>query len=176
MSRIGFIGLGNMGGHMARNLVSAGHEVKVFDLVPDLMAGVEGGQPQESAAATAAAVDVVISMLPAGRHVAGLYCGDDGVIASVAAGTLLIDCSTIDPDTARNVAQQAADKGLSMLDAPVSGGTAGAQAGTLSFIVGGEPAAFDRAREVLEVMGSNIFQTALVRSPKSATTCCWPCS
>jgi 3-hydroxyisobutyrate dehydrogenase len=157
MSRIGFIGLGNMGAHMARNLVNAGHEVKVFDLVADLMASVEGGQPQESAAATAADVDIVISMLPAGRHVAGLYGGDNGVIASVAANTLLIDCSTIDPETARSVAQQAADSGLAMLDAPVSGGTAGAQAGTLSFIVGGEAAAFERARDVLDVMGSNIF-------------------
>ncbi len=157
MSRIGFVGLGNMGGHMARNLVSAGHEVKVFDLVAELMAGVGGGQPQDSAAATAADVEIFISMLPAGRHVAGLYGGDDGVIASVTADTLLIDCSTIDPPTARDVAKQAADRGLAMLDAPVSGGTAGAQAGTLSFIVGGESAAFERAQNVLDVMGANIF-------------------
>ncbi|MFP6815499.1 MAG: 3-hydroxyisobutyrate dehydrogenase [Pseudomonadales bacterium] len=157
MSRIGFVGLGNMGGHMARNLVSAGHEVKVFDLVADLMAGVEGAQPQDSAAATASNVEFFISMLPAGRHVAGLYGGDEGVIDAVDADTLLIDCSTIDPPTARSVAEQAADRGLAMLDAPVSGGTAGAQAGTLSFIVGGETAAFERARELLEGMGSNIF-------------------
>jgi 3-hydroxyisobutyrate dehydrogenase len=142
---------------MARNLVSAGHEVKVFDLVADLMAGVEGAQPQDSAAATASNVEFFISMLPAGRHVAGLYGGDEGVIDAVDADTLLIDCSTIDPPTARSVAEQAADRGLAMLDAPVSGGTAGAQAGTLSFIVGGETAAFERARELLEGMGSNIF-------------------
>jgi 3-hydroxyisobutyrate dehydrogenase len=171
MSRIGFIGLGNMGGHMARNLVAAGHEVKVFDLVADLMAGVDGGQPQASAGAAAADVDVLISMLPAGRHVAGLYGGDDGVIASVAADTLLIDCSTIDPDTARNVAQQAADRGLAMLDAPVSGGTAGAEAGTLSFIVGGEDAAFERAREVLEIMGSNVFHAGASGAGQIAKIC-----
>jgi 3-hydroxyisobutyrate dehydrogenase len=160
-----------MGGHMARNLVAAGHEVKVFDLVADLMAGVDGGQPQASAGAAAADVDVLISMLPAGRHVAGLYGGDDGVIASVAADTLLIDCSTIDPDTARNVAQQAADRGLAMLDAPVSGGTAGAEAGTLSFIVGGEDAAFERAREVLEIMGSNIFHAGASGAGQIAKIC-----
>ena len=171
MSRIGFIGLGNMGGHMARNLVAAGHEVKVFDLVAELMAGVEGAAPQSSAAATAADVEILISMLPAGRHVAGLYGGDDGVIASVAADTLLIDCSTIDPETARNVAQQAADDGLSMLDAPVSGGTAGAQAGTLSFIVGGEAAAFDRAQAVLDVMGSNIFHAGASGAGQIAKIC-----
>jgi 3-hydroxyisobutyrate dehydrogenase len=171
MSRIGFVGLGNMGGHMARNLVAAGHDVKVFDLVADLMTGIEGGEPQESAAATATDVEIFISMLPAGRHVAGLYGGDDGVVARVAPGTLLIDCSTIDPDTARNVAQLAADKGLAMLDAPVSGGTAGAQAGTLSFIVGGEKAAFDRARGVLENMGKNIFHAGASGAGQIAKIC-----
>ncbi len=157
MSRIGFVGLGNMGGHMARNLVAAGHQVKVFDLVPELMTAVSGAQAQETAAAAAASVDIFISMLPAGRHVAGLYGGEDGVIAAVDEGTLLIDCSTIDPQTARSVAAEATASGLSMIDAPVSGGTAGAEAGTLSFIVGGEAQALERAREVLEVMGSNIF-------------------
>jgi 3-hydroxyisobutyrate dehydrogenase len=171
MSRIGFVGLGNMGGHMARNLVSAGHEVKVFDLVAELMAGVEGAQPQDSAAASASDVEFFISMLPAGRHVAGLYGGDDGIIATVGADTLLIDCSTIDPPTARSVAEQAADRGLAMLDAPVSGGTAGAQAGTLSFIVGGEAAAFERARELLEVMGSNIFHAGENGAGQIAKVC-----
>ena len=171
MSRIGFVGLGNMGGHMARNLVSAGHEVKVFDLVADLMAGVEGAQPQDSAAASASDVEFFISMLPAGRHVAGLYGGDDGIIAAVGADTLLIDCSTIDPPTARSVAEQDADRGLAMLDAPVSGGTAGAQAGTLSFIVGGEAAAFARARELLEVMGSNIFHAGDSGAGQIAKVC-----
>ncbi|MDH3642678.1 MAG: 3-hydroxyisobutyrate dehydrogenase [Gammaproteobacteria bacterium] len=171
MSRIGFVGLGNMGGHMARNLVGAGHEVKVFDLVSDLMAGIEGGLPQGSAAAAAADVDIFISMLPAGRHVAGLYGGDEGVIAAVAADTLLIDCSTIDPETARSVAQLATDKGLTMLDAPVSGGTAGAEAGTLSFIVGGEAAAFERAQDVLNVMGKNIFHAGANGAGQIAKIC-----
>lgn len=171
MSRIGFVGLGNMGGHMARNLVNAGHEVKVFDLVADLMTGIDGAEPQASAAAAATDVEIFISMLPAGRHVAGLYGGDDGVIANVAPDTLLIDCSTIDPDTARGVAEQAADRGLAMLDAPVSGGTAGAQAGTLSFIVGGETAGFERAQGVLEVMGSNIFHAGANGAGQIAKIC-----
>jgi len=129
MTRIGFVGLGNMGGPMARNLVAAGHELKVFDLVEDLMAAVEGAAPQPSAAACVDGVDVFISMLPAGRHVRSLYEDDQGIIAHAAAGTLLIDCSTIDPDTSRAVAASAAERGLAMLDAPVSGGTAGAEAG-----------------------------------------------
>ena len=171
MSKIGFVGLGNMGGHMARNLVDAGHEVKVFDLVPSLMDGISGARPQDSAAAAVADVEVFISMLPAGRHVSGLYAGDDGVIASAAADTLIIDCSTIDPGTARAVAQQAADRGLVMLDAPVSGGTAGAEAGTLSFIVGGEAAGFERAQGVLEVMGSNIFHAGASGAGQIAKIC-----
>lgn len=171
MSRIGFVGLGNMGGHMARNLVAAGHQLKVFDLVPDLMAAVEGAQAQESAAAAATSVDIFISMLPAGRHVAGLYGGEDGVIAAVDEGTLLIDCSTIDPQTARSVAAEAGAAGLAMIDAPVSGGAAGAEAGTLSFIVGGEADALERAREVLNVMGSNIFHAGASGAGQIAKIC-----
>jgi 3-hydroxyisobutyrate dehydrogenase len=157
MTRIGFVGLGNMGGPMARNLAAAGHEVKVFDLVPDLAAAVTGGQPQQSAAACALDVEVFVSMLPAGRHVAALYLGDDGIIARAAPGTLLIDCSTIDPDTARRVADAARQRGLELLDAPVSGGTAGAEAGTLTFIVGGSADGLERARPLLEIMGRTVF-------------------
>ncbi|MEQ8991269.1 MAG: 3-hydroxyisobutyrate dehydrogenase [Pseudomonadales bacterium] len=153
----GFAGLGNMGGPMARNLVAAGHDVKVFDLVADAMAAVGGARAQQSAGACAADVDVFISMLPAGRHVERLYLGDGGVLENVGAETLLIDCSTIDPATARRVGEAAAERGLAMLDAPVSGGTAGAEAGTLSFMVGGPAPALERARGVLEAMGRNVF-------------------
>ena len=168
MATIGFVGLGNMGGHMARNLVGAGHQVKVFDLVADLMASVEGAQAQESAAAAAASVDVFISMLPAGRHVAGLY---EDIFGTAGADTLLIDCSTIDTDTARRVAAQAKERGLEMLDAPVSGGTAGAEAGTLSFMVGGSAAGLERARPFLEVMGSNIFHAGDSGAGQIAKAC-----
>jgi 3-hydroxyisobutyrate dehydrogenase len=157
MTRIGFVGLGNMGGPMARNLAAAGHQVKVFDLVPELAAGVAGAHPQSSAAACAQDVDVFVSMLPAGRHVEALYLGSDGVVAGAAPGTLLMDCSTIDPATARRVADAARQRGLEMLDAPVSGGTAGAEAGTLTFIVGGPDAAVARARPLLEAMGRTVF-------------------
>jgi len=157
-----------MGGHMARNLVGAGHELKVFDLVPELMESVTGAAGQASAADTAASVDVFISMLPAGRHVAGLY---NDVFDAFAPNTLLIDCSTIDPETARSVAQQAEQHGLDMLDAPVSGGTAGAEAGTLSFMVGGSDAALARANELLDVMGANIFHAGPSGAGQIAKVC-----
>lgn len=173
MTAIGFIGLGNMGGPMARNLVAseAGYSVRVYDVVADLMAGVPGAEPQPALADVVSGADVVISMLPAGRHVAEVYLGEDGVLAHAGAGTLLVDCSTIDPGTARRVADAARERGLAMLDAPVSGGTAGAQAGTLTFIVGGEAEALARAREFLEVMGSNIFHAGSSGAGQTAKVC-----
>jgi 3-hydroxyisobutyrate dehydrogenase len=171
MTRIGFVGLGNMGGPMARNLAAAGHEVKVFDLVPELAAAVTGGRPQQSAAACAADVEVFVSMLPAGRHVAALYLGDDGIIASAAPGTLLIDCSTIDPGTARSVAEAARQRGLELLDAPVSGGTAGAEAGTLTFIVGGSAPGLTRARPLFEAMGRTVFHAGASGAGQIAKIC-----
>lgn len=157
--KIAFIGLGNMGAPMAANLIAAGHELIVFDLVADAMrkAVGSGAIAADSAAAAATAGDVVISMLPAGEHVADLYLGAGGVMAAVRNGTLLIDCSTIDAATARRVAAAAGERGLEMLDAPVSGGTGGAQAGTLTFIVGGSVAALERARPLFEIMGKNVF-------------------
>jgi len=159
MSRIAFIGLGNMGGPMAANLAKAGHALRVFDLVPAAVAhAVEAGAvAAASAAETLAGAELVISMLPASRHVEGLYLGDDGLLAKIPAGALVIDCSTIAPATARKVAEAAAARGLQMLDAPVSGGTAGAAAGTLTFIVGGTAEALDKARPYLQAMGKNIF-------------------
>jgi 3-hydroxyisobutyrate dehydrogenase len=157
MNRLGFIGLGNMGGHMARNLVAAGRELQVFDVVPALLGSVDGASPAATVGEAVKGVEAVVTMLPAGRHVREVYLGEDGVLESADPGTLLIDCSTIDPDSARTVAAAALEKGLDMLDAPVSGGTAGAEAGTLTFIVGGSSTALERARDALEVMGANIY-------------------
>lgn len=172
MTAIGFIGLGNMGGHMARNLVATDtHELKVFDVVDALMASVTGATATGSIAEVVADADVVISMLPAGRHVREVYLAGDGILAHARADTLLIDCSTIDPGTAREVAAVAAEKGLAMLDAPVSGGTAGAEAGTLTFIVGGEAAALERAREILEVMGANVYHAGASGAGQIAKIC-----
>lgn len=162
MNTVAFIGLGNMGGPMAVNLVKAGYTVKAFDLSQTALSHVveEGAMQAPSACAAAAAADVVITMLPAGKHVRSLYLGDEqnkGIIDVVADGTLLIDCSTIDAESARFVAEQAKTKGLEFIDAPVSGGTAGAAAGTLTFICGGSDTAFEQAQGVLNVMGANIF-------------------
>jgi 3-hydroxyisobutyrate dehydrogenase len=157
--KIGFIGLGNMGLPMAINLLKAGHEVIGFDLVQgqiDAFAKA-GGKVAKSANATADGADVVISMLPASRHVEGLYLGANGLIAYANPKTLLIDCSTISPKVAQAVAAEAKAKGFAMVDAPVSGGTAGAQAGTLTFMVGGENSVVECIRPILENMGKNIF-------------------
>ena len=157
--KIGFIGLGNMGLPMAINLLKAGHEVTGFDLVQgqiDAFAAA-GGKVAKTANAIADGADVVISMLPASRHVEGLYLGANGLLANASPKTLLIDCSTISPKVAQAVAAQAKAKGFAMVDAPVSGGTAGAQAGTLTFMVGGENSVVECIRPILEKMGKNIF-------------------
>jgi 3-hydroxyisobutyrate dehydrogenase len=156
MSKLGFIGLGNMGGPMMANLVEAGHEIKAFDLVPEAMArAAEAGASRTNDAASACrGVDVVITMLPAGPHVRSLYT--EAVLDNADEGTLLIDCSTIDVATSRAVAAMAAERGFEMLDAPVSGGTGGAEAGTLTFMVGGPDGAFARGKPLLDIMGQNI--------------------
>ncbi len=159
MSKIAFIGLGNMGGPMAANLIKAGHQLRVFDLVQGALdaASAAGAHAATSAHDTLVDAEIVISMLPASRHVEGLYLGDGGILAQIPDGALVIDCSTIAPVSARKVADVARARGLAMLDAPVSGGTAGAAAGTLTFIVGGDANVLERARPVLEAMGKNIF-------------------
>ncbi|OUL25938.1 3-hydroxyisobutyrate dehydrogenase [Nostoc sp. RF31YmG] len=173
MSRIAFIGLGNMGGPMAANLAKAGHTLRVFDLVPAALeaAVAAGASAAASAADTLADADVVISMLPASRHVEGLYLGEHGILAAIPAGALVIDCSTIAPASARKVADAAAARGLQMLDAPVSGGTAGAAAGTLTFIVGGAADALERARPFLQAMGKNIFHVGESGAGQVAKLC-----
>ncbi len=174
MTTVGFVGLGNMGGPMAANLLAAGMSVKAFDLVPELIAGVVGAQGCASAVEAAVDVDVFVSMLPAGQHVRALYLGRDGepgLLQSMSTDTLVIDCSTIDPDSARAVSSAAAERGIAMLDAPVSGGTAGAQNGTLTFIVGGAQDAFDAAAPVLDAMGANIFHAGAAGSGQIAKIC-----
>ena len=159
MTKIGFIGLGNMGGPMAANLAKAGFEVTATDLsIGAVDRAVEAGCTRgDTVAAAVSEADVVVSMLPAGAHVRSVYTDDYGVIAHAKAGALLIDSSTIDVDSARVVSAVAAEKGFAMVDAPVSGGVAAATGGALTFMVGGAPEAFERARPVLEAMGKNIF-------------------
>lgn len=157
MARIGFIGLGNMGGPMARNLITAGHTLKVYDLSEDAMNFVvqSGATAAESVKDAAAGVDVVISMLPVGANVRDVFM-NDGVIAAADPGTLFIDSSTIDVESAQAAAAAAKEAGFDMLDAPVSGGVIGADAGTLTFMCGGDAATFERAKPILEGMGKNI--------------------
>ncbi|MBF67332.1 MAG: 3-hydroxyisobutyrate dehydrogenase [Gammaproteobacteria bacterium] len=173
MANIGFIGLGNMGGPMTLNLLAAGHSLRCFDLVPELVAhAVDGGsEAAGSAAAAASGCDVLISMLPASQHVEGLYLGEDGILDVIDPATLVIDSSTISPASARTVAAAAAKRGISMLDAPVSGGVGGAVAGTLTFIVGGEATALERAMPILKVMGGNIFHAGEAGAGQVAKIC-----
>ena len=173
MATIGFIGLGNMGAPMAANLVKAQHSVTGFDLVAAAVAALDaaGGKVAASAAEAAAAGDIVVTMLPAGPQVRAVYLGPDGIIAKAKKGALLIDCSTIDVETARLVAAEAAKAGLEMLDAPVSGGTMGGQGGTLTFMVGGPESAFARGRPVLEKMGRTIVHAGPSGSGQTAKIC-----
>jgi 3-hydroxyisobutyrate dehydrogenase len=159
MTTIAFIGLGNMGGPMALNLIKAGHSLQVFDLAPAALEAAKsaGASVAASPAAAVDGVDVVITMLPASRHVEGTYLGDKGLISVIKSGTLVIDCSTIAPASSRKVGDAAKERGIAFIDAPVSGGTAGAAGGTLSFMVGGAQDAFERAKPFLEKMGKNIF-------------------
>ena len=159
MSKIAFIGLGNMGLPMAKNLVAAGHNVTGFDLSDDAKASLKaaGGQSADTIAAAVGDAEIIVSMLPAGKHVTAVYTESDGVIANAAAGALLIDSSTIDVDTARAVSAKAEAAGFAMVDAPVSGGVGGAAAGTLTFMVGGTKDAYEAAKPVLDIMGQNIF-------------------
>ncbi|MDB5988550.1 MAG: 3-hydroxyisobutyrate dehydrogenase [Nevskia sp.] len=171
--KLAFIGLGNMGGPMALNLLKAGYALSVFDLMPASVKILTdaGASAAASAALAVRDADVVVSMLPASAHVRGLYLGDGGVLAQVRPHTLLIDCSTIAPGAAKEVAAAAQAKGLPMIDAPVSGGTAGAAAGTLTFIVGGAADALERARPLLQKMGKNIFHAGASGAGQIAKIC-----
>ena len=158
--KIGFIGLGNMGAPMARNLMKAGHELTVFDVSAAALADIKemGASISTSVAqlAKVADLEIIITMLPAAQHVRSVYLGSEGILENISQGVVLIDSSTIDPQTSREVASLASIQGNPMLDAPVSGGTGGAQAGTLTFMVGGHASDFARVKPVLENMGKNI--------------------
>ena len=171
--KVAFLGLGNMGLPMALNLIKAGHQVHGFDLIQSQLDAfkAEGGIPVQSASEAAKDADVIISMLPASRHVEALYLGDAGLLATANPKALLIDCSTISPKVSQAVAAAAKAKGFAMIDAPVSGGTAGAQAGTLTFMVGGDASALDCARPLLEKMGKNIFHAGASGSGQTVKVC-----
>lgn len=173
MTDIGFIGLGNMGGPMAANLVAAGHQVVGFDVVPAALDDATGRGVTAAASAreAAAAAPVTLTMLPAGAQVREAYTGDNGIIAVAPEDALLIDCSTIDVATARAVHQAAEAAGRAMLDAPVSGGVAGAAAGTLTFMAGGAEEAFARARPILEAMGRTIVHAGGPGNGQAAKVC-----
>jgi 3-hydroxyisobutyrate dehydrogenase len=167
---IAFIGLGNMGGGMAANLAKAGHTLRAFDLSDAAVAkAVEAGCTAAGTLKEAVTgADAVITMLPAGQHVSAVY---QEVFEAAAPGTLMIDCSTIDVDTARLVIAQATERGFAMIDAPVSGGVAGAAAGTLTFMCGGSDEAFERAKPLLEIMGANVFHAGHAGNGQVAKIC-----
>lgn len=173
MARIGFIGLGNMGGPMMRNLLKAGHDITAFDLSKDACKAAEeaGARIAASAGEAAKGAEVVVTMLPAGKHVREVYTGEGGVIANADKGALFIDSSTIDVDSARAVAKAAEEAGMAMVDAPVSGGVAGAEAGTLTFMVGGPEDAFRRAEPVLQVMGKAVIHAGPAGNGQAAKMC-----
>ncbi len=173
MSTIAFIGLGNMGAPMVGNLIKAGHTVNAFDLSSAALEAVakEGAVAAGSAVETLKGAKILITMLPAGVHVEGLLVSREALLDHLEADTLIIDCSTIDVPTAKFMAQEAGKKGFTFLDAPVSGGTGGAKAGTLSFIVGGAEEGFNRVKPILECMGQNIFHAGSSGTGQIAKAC-----
>jgi 3-hydroxyisobutyrate dehydrogenase len=170
MTTIAFIGLGNMGGPMAANLVKAGHKVTAFDLVGEArnQAKADGAGVADSAVASVKGADVVITMLPAGKHVLSVW---DEVVPAMGKGALIIDCSTIDVESAKKAHALAAKHGVGSVDAPVSGGTGGAKGATLTFMCGGEDKAFAAAKPVLEKMGKKIVHCGGGGAGQSAKIC-----
>jgi 3-hydroxyisobutyrate dehydrogenase len=173
MAAIGFIGLGKMGAPMALNLLKAGHQLKAYDVALDGVARAvgAGGESVPSLAEAATGVDAVITMLPSGAEVRSVYLGPGGILAAAAPGTLFMDCSTIDVATARAVAADAETAGMAMVDAPVSGGVGGAEAGTLTFMVGGSEAAFARAEPMLKAMGKAVVHAGGPGNGQAAKIC-----
>jgi 3-hydroxyisobutyrate dehydrogenase len=171
--KVAFIGLGHMGGPMARNLLKAGHNLVVYDVVARNVEALTsvGAIAARSAKDAASKGELVITMLPSSPHVKSVYLGADGVLAGVAKGTTLIDSSTIDPHTAREVITAAAEHGNPMADAPVSGGTGGAEAGTLTFMVGGATDVFERIAPLLRHMGKNIVHCGAAGTGQVAKIC-----
>lgn len=173
MAAIGWIGLGNMGGPMTANLVRAGHEVRGFDLNPQALAtaAANGVTPASSIADAVFGAEVVFTMLPKGEHAIAVYMEEGGVLASVNPGTLLVDSSTIDVESARKLHDAAAKAGFRFVDAPVSGGISGAQAGTLTFMIGGEPGAVADASMFIDSMSANIIPTGGATTGQAAKIC-----
>lgn len=171
--KIAFIGLGNMGAPMARNLIKAGHALNLFDLNQTVLKELAelGGSISDSPRDAASGAELVITMLPAAAHVRSVWLGEDGVLAGIGQGVAAVDCSTIDPQTIRDVATAAAKQGVSVADAPVSGGTGGAQAGTLTFMVGANPDLFATLQPVLAQMGRNIVHCGDVGTGQIAKIC-----
>ena len=171
MARIGFIGLGNMGSGMAANLAKAGHDVRAFDLSAEALERAEanGCTRAASAAEAVADADAVVTMLPAGKHVRDVY--ENSVIGKAPKSAILMDCSTIDVETAREEIGKAEAQGYAMVDAPVSGGIAAAEAGTLTFMVGGTDEAFEGARQFLELMGKAVIHAGGPGAGQAAKIC-----
>ena len=172
--KIAFIGVGNMGNPMAENLLNAGNEIKVFDVSKEMLK-----KAKEKNLVTVESlkdlindeISIVLTMLPEGKHSKEIYLGENGVINKVQKNCLLIDCSTIDIKSSKEIGKAAKDKGILMIDAPVSGGVMGAQKGTLNIMVGGSKEAFDRALPVLKVMGKNIYHAGKIGSGNGAKIC-----
>jgi 3-hydroxyisobutyrate dehydrogenase len=171
MARVAFIGLGNMGGGMAANLAKAGHEVIAFDLSKDALdrAAAHGCKVADSAEQAVAGAEAVVTMLPAGKHVADVYRGN--VLRNAPKSAILLDCSTIDVATAKAVEGEAQSAGFTMVDAPVSGGIAAAEGGTLTFMVGGSDDGFERARPLLEKMGKAVIHAGGPGAGQAAKIC-----
>jgi 3-hydroxyisobutyrate dehydrogenase len=171
--KIGFVGLGHMGGPMCRNLLKHGHQVRVYDVIPAAVRALAdaGCEAATSAADCAREVDAFVTMLPSSPHVRAVYGGTYGVLTQAAPGTSLIDCSTIDPLTAREVVMDAKARACPMIDAPVSGGVAGAEAATLTFMVGGEARDFEAAKPILQCMGKNIVHCGASGNGQVAKIC-----
>eukprot|EP00123_Amoebidium_parasiticum_P015667 comp23098_c0_seq1/m.37107 comp23098_c0_seq1/g.37107 ORF comp23098_c0_seq1/g.37107 comp23098_c0_seq1/m.37107 type:complete len:329 (-) comp23098_c0_seq1:733-1719(-) len=171
--KVGFIGLGNMGGHMAANLLKAGHSVTVYDIFPEATSKLakQGAGVAECVAEIAQKSDAIITMLPSSPHVLGVYDIEQGLLNQSKEGTLLIDASTIHPGVARQVGSKAKERGLHFVDAPVSGGVGGAQNATLTFMVGGTKTAFDLAKPFLQTMGKNIVYCGAIGNGQAAKIC-----
>ena len=173
MAEVTFIGLGNMGLPMAMNLLKSGYSVTGFDLAEDQVKILTdaGGKSTDDINQAIQTSDVVVTMLPSGKIVKSIYLGDKGIIENAPENLLLIDSSTIDVETAREVSKEAINRNLRIVDAPVSGGVGGAQAGTLTFMVGGEKESFDSAKEFLDIMGGNIIYAGLSGNGQAAKIC-----
>jgi 3-hydroxyisobutyrate dehydrogenase len=173
MARIGFIGLGNMGGPMVANLIKAGHSLSVFDIAQEHVAAAValGADAANSQIGVLDKAEFVITMLPSGREVGAVYSGTGGLISAATNDTALIDCSTIDVETARRIHAEAEQRGLMLLDAPVSGGVAGAAAATLTFMVGGAPELFAKAEPILKCMGKAVIHAGDAGAGQAAKIC-----